>query len=188
MGDIIKTGFKLFLITAVAAMALGLTNAATANRIEEQAVISRKEAKLEVLPLASEFEKLDFTDYDQNHPMILEVHEGIADGERKGYTFRVLSEGFTYMELYVGIDILGHITGVNVVFQRETPGLGTRATAPAYTSQFIGLPALNVFDLVRIAPDANEIQAISGATVSSGAIVNAINAVVEFYTMLLKED
>ena len=187
MGDIIKTGLRLFIITAVAAFALGLTNAATASRIEEQKVIARIEAKSQVLPQALEFQKLDIEEYADLHPLVLEVHEGTADGERKGYTFRVLSQGFAQMELYVGIETSGRISGVNVVYQRETPGLGTRATATAYTGQFEGMEARIVFDLVKATPTENEIQAISGATTSSGAIVNAVNAAIEFYALLIKD-
>jgi len=187
MGDIVKIGLRLFIITAVAAFALGLTNAATAGRIEEQAAIARIEAKSQVLPQALEFQKLDIEEYADLHPMVLEVHEGTANGERKGYTFRVLSRGFAQMELYVGIDASERISGVNVVYQRETPGLGTRATATAYTGQFDGMEARNVFELVKTTPATNEIQAISGATTSSAAVVNAVNAAIEFYALLRKE-
>jgi len=187
LGDIVKTGLRLFIITAVAAFALGLTNAATASRIEEQKVIARIEAKSQVLPQALEFQELDIEEYADLHPRVIEVHEGTADGERKGYAFRVLSEGFAQMELYIGIDALGRISGVNVVYQRETPGLGTRATAPAYTGKFEGMEAQIVFDLVKVTPAVNEIQAISGATTSSAAVVNAVNAAIEFYALLIKE-
>lgn len=187
MGDIVKTGLRLFIITAIAAMALGLTNAATANRIEEQAQIARIEAKSQVLPEALKFEKLDIEEHADLHPMILEAHQGTANGERKGYTFRVLSEGFAQMELYVGVDASGRISGVNVTYQRETPGLGTRATAVSYTGQFTGLSAQNVFDLVKVTPGDNEIQAVSGATVSSRAVVDAVNAAVEFHALLQRE-
>jgi electron transport complex protein RnfG len=187
MGDITKVGLRLFIITAVAAMALGLTNAATARRIEEQSKIARIEAKSQVLPQALEFEKLDVEEFIELHPMLLEVHEGKANGEKKGYTFRVLSEGFAEIELYVGIDAKGRISGVNVVSQRETPGLGTRAMAAAYTGQFVGLSAQNVLNLVKVTPGVNEIQAVSGATVSSRAVVNAVNAAIEFHALRLKE-
>jgi len=187
MGDIVKTGLRLFMITAVAAFALGLTNAATASRIEEQAIIARIEAKSQVLPQALDFQKLDIKEYNDLHPMVLEVHEGIANGQSEGYTFRVLSRGFAQMELYVGIDASGRISGVNVVYQRETPGLGTRATATAYTGQFEGKQTQSIFDLVKAKPAVNEIQAISGATTSSAAVVNAVNAAIEFYALLIKE-
>jgi electron transport complex protein RnfG len=187
MGDIAKIGFRLFIITAIASMALGLTNVATARRIEEQAEIARIEAKSVVLPQASEFRELNIEEHIDLHPLILEVHEGTANGERKGYTFRVISEGFAEIELYVGIDAKDRISGVNVVYQRETPGLGTRATAVSYTGQFTGLSAQNVFDLVKVTPGDNEIQAVSGATVSSRAVVDAVNAAIEFHALLQRE-
>jgi len=188
MGDIVKTGFRLFIITAIAALALGLTNAATAKRIEEQANLTRIEAKSQVLPQALEFQALDIDKHIDLHPMILEAHEGKANGAEKGYTFRVLTEGFADIELYVGIDFEGKISGVNVVRQRETPGLGTRATAASFTGQFTGLSVQRVFDLVKFTPGENEIQAISGATASSRAVVNAINAAIELHSVLLEEE
>jgi len=184
MGDIIKTGLKLFLITSVAALALGLANAATAPRIEEQARLSRIEAKSEVLPQTLEFVKVDIEDLIEAHPMIIEVHEGNTNASITGYTFRVRSSGFAEMELYIGVTIDGAISGVKVVYQRETPGLGTRAMHQDFTGQFLGLSATNAFALVKGTPVGDQIQAISGATTSSYGVVRAINAAIELFAVL----
>lgn len=187
MGEIVKTGFKLFLITAIASMALGLTNAATFGRIEEQTELARIAAKSYVLPQAVEFVQLNIDEFRDLHPLLLEVHKGVTVEEVQGYTFRVKSEGFAEMELYVGIDNAGKISGVNVVYQRETPGLGSRATDKSFTGQFSGMEAQSPFEVVKRLPADDEIQAISGATTSSRAVVDAINASIEFYNVQLKD-
>jgi len=187
MSDTLKTGLRLFMITAVASMALGFTNAITEGPINEQIRLVRLEAKMEVLPNTHEFVQFETYEYAPEHPLILEVFEGRRDSETSGYAFRIISEGFAQIELYIGIGSKGNISGVNVVSQRETPGLGTRATDEAYTGQFVGTHALDTFELVKREPDENEIQAISGATTSSRAIVDAVNAAVKFYIEVLKE-
>ena len=73
------------------------------------------------------------------------------------------------VEVVLGLDAEGRVTGVSVGGSgfAETSGLGTKAQEPAFTSQFVG----------QSAPFAlgEQIDAISGATVTSRAVVNAAN-------------
>lgn len=187
MIEIIKTGFKLFIITAFAALALGITYEVTKLPIEEQMILARLEAKRVALPQADEFTPIDIEGFKADHPMVIEVYEGKSNSIVKGYTMQVLSRGFADMELIVAIDIDGNIVGINVVRQRETPGLGTKATSVDFVSKFFDLPAKLPFELVKGTPGDNEIQAVSGATTSSGAVVDAVNTAINFYVEVIKE-
>ena len=82
------------------------------------------------------------------------------------------SKGFGgYVVSIVGIDADGNITGVKVTdFSNETPGLGDKATKLDYLAQYVGKTGM---DKGHINDDA-EINAISGATITSNAVYGDI--------------
>lgn len=67
------------------------------------------------------------------------------------------------------------LTGVGVTTMSETPGVGTRVREGTFTAQFTGLPGDAAF---RVKKDGGEIDAITGATVSSRAVADAVDAAV----------
>jgi Na+-translocating ferredoxin:NAD+ oxidoreductase RnfG subunit len=73
---------------------------------------------------------------------------------------------------------LKELVGLQVLEQTETPGLGTKVTEEPFTNQFVELVAEPNVGWVKGAPptNTNEIQTITGATISSKAIVNIVNA------------
>lgn len=83
------------------------------------------------------------------------------------------------IRLLVALDTrTGLLADVSVIAQTETPGLGTRIADPEFERPFTGLPATSG---VRLAtgtarPDAGEVSAITGATVSCAAVVQTVNA------------
>ncbi|MDO4184664.1 MAG: RnfABCDGE type electron transport complex subunit G [Rhodospirillales bacterium] len=89
-------------------------------------------------------------------------------------------EGFGgKIELIIGILLDGTITGYKIVEQSETPGLGTKVTEPQFSNQFVGKNAYtDNFDLKK---DGGEIDAVTGATISSRAVVGAVKNAVEAY-------
>lgn len=103
-----------------------------------------------------------------------------GDGDLLGYAVRVVTTGYGgEIQLLVGLSPdMESVLGIQVVEQIETPGLGGRISEPAFVEQFEGLDAANDIAYVKNAePDkaANEIEAISGATISSSAVVSGIN-------------
>jgi len=97
-----------------------------------------------------------------------------------GYALPYEGNGFQgKIRLMVGIDNkLESMKGLEVLEQVETPGLGTKVTESDFTKQFIELKAVPKIEWVKGAePDQpNEIQAITGATISSKSVVEIINA------------
>ena len=74
------------------------------------------------------------------------------------------------------------IVGIGVTTHSETPGLGSRTkTDPDFSAQFRGLPINNVF---KVKADGGQIDAVSGATISSRGVCAAVNASVEAYKRL----
>lgn len=173
MSDTLKMGLKLFLITVIATFALALTQMITEEPIKVQAEKADNEAKAAVLEGAEEFVQLEVS--KETYPNILEAHKGMVDGNTKGYTFKTFNSGYGgQIVVIVGIDTEGTITGVRIVQQTETPGLGAKAQEPDFYEQYYGKPGSS--------PLANDdINAITGATVTSNAVTDAVNYAIDYY-------
>ena len=106
---------------------------------------------------------------------------------------RVTTTGYGgEIRLLVGVSPdLSSIAGMEVVQQVETPGLGAKITEEDFRSQFEGLDPTESIDYVKNAePDQeeNEIQAISGSTISTEAVVEGINNDVGRALQVLNEE
>lgn len=179
MKDILKLGVTLFAICAVAALVLGVTNNITAPVIEERNIQASNEARKIVLSEADEFKELD----GMNSDIVLEVYEGIKDGQVIGYTIKTSSKGYGgAIELMVGISKDSKITGVEIGNHSETPGLGSKATEPMFKNQYVDKDVLNSLLVVKGSTNNdNEISAISGATITSNGVTNGVNAAMKIY-------
>ena len=179
MKDILKLGITLFAICAVAALVLGVTNNITAPVIEERNIQASNEARKIVLSEADEFKELD----GMNSDIVLEVYEGIKDGQVIGYTIKTSSKGYGgAIELMVGISKDGKITGVEIGNHSETPGLGSKATEPIFKNQYVDKDVSNSLLVVKGSTNNdNEISAISGATITSNGVTSGVNAAMKIY-------
>jgi electron transport complex protein RnfG len=102
-------------------------------------------------------------------------------GAQRGWVIRAGGKGFQGpIELLVGLDRPAEtITGLYVLVQTETPGLGDEITGPDFRRRFEGVPAGKGPKLVKTEPGApDEVRAISGATVSSRSVCDIVNAAV----------
>ena len=110
-----------------------------------------------------------------------------AEGNPVGYVMSVTnSDGFDGdVTLALGLTEDGEITGLAFTELHETPGMGMKADEPAFKEQFAGKSG--TLKLVKgTAENDNEISAITGASVTSGAVWNAVNAGLNFYETVLK--
>ncbi|MDR3090963.1 MAG: FMN-binding protein [Clostridiales bacterium] len=110
----------------------------------------------------------------------------VKNGETIG--FIASSEGYGGYSGAVGVmtalDPEGTITGVKVVSQRETPGLGANAEKPAFSGQYKGKSGR--LSVTKTAPSENEIVAITSATLTTRAVTNAVNAALGFYNDVIR--
>lgn len=83
------------------------------------------------------------------------------------------------IELIMGILMDGTVTGYKITQQNETPGLGSKVTEPNFSRQFVGLNTHS--DDFSLTKDGGEIDAVTGATISSRAVVDAVKKAVEAY-------
>ena len=118
-----------------------------------------------------------------NSDIVLEVYEGIKDGQVIGYTIKTSSKGYGgAIELMVGISKDGKITGVEIGNHSETPGLGSKATEPMFKNQYVDKDVSNSLLVVKgSANNDNEISAISGATITSNGVTSGVNAAMKIY-------
>lgn len=178
MKDIFKLGATLFGISAVAALALGATDQLTAPKIEEISIQANNEARQIVLPQATEFKKIEGIEQG----IISEVYSGNENGEVVGYTVKTLPSGYGgEMEVIVGISSEGKITGVNIGSHAETPGLGSKAADDEFKGQYEEKNAEPLEVVKGKVTSENQIQAISGATITSKAVTDGVNAAIEIF-------
>lgn len=112
-----------------------------------------------------------------------EIYQGInKSGKVIGYAFKARGSGYQgIIELIVGMNVeLTEVRGLEVITSVETPGLGGRIVEKRFKNQFAGLGALP-----RIEP--GQIQAITGATVSSMSVLKILNAEIARIRELLEK-
>lgn len=182
MNKIVRVALALTAVCVIAAFALSLVYVMTKERIAEEEKKELNEALLVVFPGAESFIPLDFDSFgplpSSREVQFLEAYEAKKGQERQGIVFKVASTGYGgAIVLLVGADTKeGKITGVKVLEHQETPGLGSNVTQESFLSQFLGKPITDPFMVGK------DIQAVSGATISSRAVTRAC----EKATLLLR--
>ncbi len=109
---------------------------------------------------------------------IYSVFQAKTDGKTDGWVVKASGQGYAdRIELLVGIDAKANtITGLFILDQKETPGLGNKIMEPAWRSQFNNKATQQQLTAVKTkASAANEINAITGATISSKAVCDIVN-------------
>ena len=188
--DMFKLGLNLLIISAIAALLLAFTNNVTADTIAKRNEQANAEARKLVLESAQDFEEVKDVKTDNSKGVeVSEIYEAKdASGNTVGYTLKVLPSGYGgTIELMVGIDSAnGQVSGINVVSNSETAGLGAKSTDPEFSDQYKGKPLEELSVLKNGTPGDTEIKAISGATITSTAVTNGVDAAIEVYNKSLK--
>jgi Na+-translocating ferredoxin:NAD+ oxidoreductase subunit G len=110
------------------------------------------------------------------------VFEAKYQGNRKGWVVKAGGQGYAdKIELLVGLDPnFTTITGLFVLEQKETPGLGNKMIFPEWRGQFTGKPTDPALKVVKTgAKEKTEIDAITGATISSRSVTAIVNGAVK---------
>ncbi|OHW62491.1 electron transport complex subunit RsxG [Andreesenia angusta] len=184
MKETVKLGVILFLITAIAAGILAFANANTEGKIAELEAQASNEARKSVLSEAETFEAVDQAKLDEimkKNPEILEIYEAL-DGSKStvGYVVKTSTGGYAGpIEVVTGVSTDGSITGMKVVKNTETPGLGTLAAEAPFQDQFAGKSIETELEVVKSGAGDSQIQALTGATITSKAVTKGVNLAVE---------
>ncbi len=175
--NIAKTGLTLFAITAISALILAVVNSMTEPVIAENTAKKQAEAMMIVLPEAKEFSEENLMAAPNENA--LEVYEGRDEAQNSvGYAVMAQSNGYGgIISIAVGVDNDLKVTGIDIISQSETPGLGAKCSTDEFKSQFVGKTSEILVS--KNATAENEIDAISSATITSKAVTKAINAAIE---------
>lgn len=191
--SMIKNAFILFAITLVAGILLGVVYQVTKEPIAYQAKLAQDRANQSVFAAASTFEDVEVKETtalaDYTGVTIESVKEARdASGNGLGYVIQVKSKGYgDFITYTVGITNDSNINGISIISIAETPGLGMNAEK-VIVPQFVD-KAATAFSVVKngqLSDAGTQVEAISGATITSRAVTNGVNAAVAYFENVLK--
>lgn len=184
---LIKDALVLFVITAMAGLLLGAVYDITKEPIARQQQKLKEEAYQTVFQDAESFEAFDAANaqsvleaagWQSADVTIEEVMTAVKGGEAAGYVMTVTDhEGYGGdIRIAIGIQKDGTVNGISFLSISETAGLGMKAKEPAFAEQFAG-KQVEQFAYTKTGASAdNEIDALTGATITTNAVTNAVNA------------
>ncbi|MGN8630541.1 RnfABCDGE type electron transport complex subunit G [Blautia sp. HCP3S3_G3] len=191
MNKIIKDTIAITLITLVSGLLLGLVQDITAGPIAEQQQKAKEEAYKAVFADADSFEQVELTEevsagleacLDENGYGAQNIDEVMtaldASGSQIGYAFTVTTcEGYGGdIQFAMGIKDDGTLNGISILSIGETAGLGMKANTDAFKDQFKD-KNVEKFAYTKTGATADdEIDALSGATITTNAMTNGVNA------------
>lgn len=173
--EVVQLAAVLLIICAVVAGMLGGVNAVTAPMIAENNAKSLQQALAALLPEASFADVTDEgTAVEDPNGVVLNVY----DGGDAGKCVKVAPTGFGgAINMIVGIHGDGTVAGVQILSMSETPGLGAKASEAGFAGQFAGAEASGQLAVTK---DGGTINAITGATITSRAVADGVNAACNF--------
>jgi electron transport complex protein RnfG len=161
-GYYLRLALTLLLISAVVAGLLGLTNYVTADKILALTAEKTAASMQEVLPSDS-YTELTYTGSETNVAAVYEAESG--------YVVEVTPSGFGgTIDMVVGVGTDGTVTGVSIISMSETSGLGANASKESFRSQYVGKSGE-----LAVSKDGGEIDALTGATITSRAVTAGVN-------------
>lgn len=180
---ILVTTIALTLICVITAAALGFTNELTAKRIAEVEKKAEQEAMTRVIAAAdyrSQTTVMNESTYNYYNAVD-------AEGSTVGYIFTTSANGYGgEIKVMVGVDTKGVIAAIEVLdVSNETPGLGQNASKKNFWEQFKGKSG--EIGVAKNNPDKNEVQAMTGATITTTAVKDAVNKALSIYSNIAKE-
>lgn len=191
MKEMMKNTGIMLVITLVAGLILGFVYQATKEPIAVQKAKKKQEACQEVFQNAASFETMELAETDAalwaaegyGQEQIDEVMSALdGSGNLLGYVITVTSkEGYGGdIQFAMGIQIDGTVNGMSILDISETAGLGMRAE-DVLKPQFADKKA-DKFEYTKSgAMSENQIDAISGATITTRAVTNGVNAALYYF-------
>ncbi len=194
MKKIIKDAFALFCITLVAGVLLATVYGVTKAPIAAAEAEKTAAAYRSVFADAATFEADDAVAEAVKNVETALKDEGFVgvtlaealyaldeSGNRIGCVMTLGGKGYGgTIALTLGITAKGEVTGISILSHEETPGLGAKCTDEAFYGQFAGKPADQLNVVKETVTGKKDIVAISGATVTSNAVTNAVNGGIWF--------
>lgn len=172
--EILRPALSLFIICLIVTALLAGTNLVTASLIEEQNLKTAETARKAVCPEADTFEKGD----EEGSYYLAKKGDDLV-----GYIFTTEASGYGgALQVMTGIRSDGTITGTSILSINETPGLGMNAKKDSFRDQYLQAAPENGFTVITSGSAGDgQISAMTGATITSRAVTNAVNEAIELY-------
>lgn len=172
MKTMVRYGVILGVICVSAGGLLAAVDALTQDKIIQQQKAEEEKVLTQILPGVSRFEEIKSAGGE-----IIYFKAYDKDGQLIGAAFKASGKGYSsIIETMAGMLPDGKITGIKIISQSETPGLGSRIALPSFGGQFQNK---NIADL-------KQVQAITGATISSRSVINSVEKKAEEVMSLMK--
>lgn len=200
MKKILKDAFALLMITLVAGILLGFVYSITKEPIAVQEQLTKEKSCKEVFADAAAFDNntddleaaraaMAAAGYEvQTLSEILEAKD--ASGNTLGYVLSIIDpEGYGGdISFMMGIRLDGTLNGISILSIGETAGLGMNADTDAFKSQFAN-KKVDKFTFTKTGSTSDsEIDALSGATITTTAMTNGVNAGLAAFSSLGGEE
>jgi Na+-translocating ferredoxin:NAD+ oxidoreductase subunit G len=182
--DIIKITLNLVIVYVIGGLILALVYAKTSPVMYRNAIVEKERALKKLMPEADRIDKLgDWTIHDKHG----EYYAARKDNAVIGYLIQSYGKGYSsYINTLVAVDKDFKVLKISILGHAETPGLGDEIESEAFRTQFKGKDSEHLKVLKTEA--GGNIQAISGATISSRAVAeDAVRNGVDFLKKTLEE-
>ncbi len=183
---VLKLSLTLFIIVSVCVFSLSLVNNITKDAIEKRDAETQIMARREVMPEADS-DGFKLLDKKLNSTICNAVYSASKNGEVIGYCFDVSPQGYGgEINMIIGISKNLEVTGIKIISMSETAGLGAKIQNEDFLSQYVG-KGIDVEISKNGKTGDNYVNAISGATISSTAVTNAVKTAISEVPALNKE-
>jgi len=170
-----KKGFPVILLTVVVAISVSLLS--LTDSLTRAQIVAQQEAKVQAM-LSEMFP--DMSRYELED----EIYTIYAEDGAVSYAFIAIGKGYGGdINILVGLEDENTIKDISIVSQTETPGLGTRITEPEFIGQFAGTSIADVAER----REGGQIDALTSSTVSSLAVIEAVQETAMEKVKLIKE-
>lgn len=191
----IKNTISLMLITLIAGLLLGAVYEITKEPIAKESQRAKEEAYRAVFAQADSFEAVELDETQVQKELdgkgfLVTINEAMrvldSSGQVAGYVLTVTDhEGYGGdIQFAMGVQKDGTLNGISFLSISETAGLGMKAKEDAFRKQFEGKKAESIVYTKNGASADNEIDALSGATITTSAVTNGVNAGLYFIQTL----
>lgn len=176
MNESLRMVIVLSLIAILSGGSLALVDNATRERIAENKVKALNEALKTLIPKGDKFNQINIP--TTANPIT--AFQAMAAEETVGWGFLLSGPGFQdKIEIVAATNReVTELLGIEILDQKETPGLGAEMVKPFFKKQFVGLSVSKDIGYIKnVKPDAgsNQVQALSAATISTEKLLIIIN-------------
>lgn len=182
-GEVITPTAVLAIICVVVTLALSSTNLLTAGKIEALAIETQNKAMAKLIE-ADEYHELPATTSFGD----ITYNAAIKDGDTVGCIFVTEANGYGgVVSVMTAVDMEGKVIAVEILAAAdETPGLGQNVTKEYFYTRFNGMSGDIVVQKAGTAKkENNEIDAVTGATISSEAVKTAVNQALDYASEII---